>query len=218
LNSEVARNYSQQVTHVVTPTMKKSIAGTEVYLCNRTLKYMEGIIGGKWVLSYDWVLESKRNKGWVPEDPFLVQGDQQFGAKEAAKKGRQRVADVKPGLFYGMKFCLYGKFTPQDPSEDALKNLIESGDGKVVPYNAGCTDKNWGAGIYLLCSPDFVRNPGLDYTLTIKAESGLMSLSLVWVLDSICGYEKIDINSLVYRFDLAAERQRQMRNARKVVR
>ena len=79
-------------TTVSTPEGSIQIAGA------RTIKYLDAVLAGAWVLSPDWVHASMRAGHWLAEGKFELQGDTQ--GLGGPPKGRQH----GPELFSGFRF------------------------------------------------------------------------------------------------------------------
>lgn len=62
----------------------------------RTMKYLEAVVSGAWVLSPEWVHSSMRAGHWLPEADFEVQGDP--SALRGAAFGRQHGHELLAGL------------------------------------------------------------------------------------------------------------------------
>ena len=56
LKACIARSYAPQVTHIVMASnTAKRQDGRQCVLGKRTMKYMQGVINGKWIVSFDWI-------------------------------------------------------------------------------------------------------------------------------------------------------------------
>jgi hypothetical protein len=90
-----------EITHIITSVNKKK-------LCRRTLKYLQGVLEGKWIvdptckfkslilvlhiltLYFVGLIDSMKSKKWLPEDKYEVQGDQASGDTHAPSRGRKQ--------------------------------------------------------------------------------------------------------------------------------
>ncbi|KAL9550605.1 hypothetical protein MBANPS3_004647 [Mucor bainieri] len=109
------------VTHVITSVDKK-------HLCKRTLKYLQGVLKGKWIVDPQWVIDSTKSKKWQAEDKYEVQGDHLTGKTHAPKLGRE--SHQEP-LFQDLKFYLFGDFTGKHNKNDLLI-LCKAGGAKIL--------------------------------------------------------------------------------------
>ncbi|OBZ90073.1 Protein BREAST CANCER SUSCEPTIBILITY 1 [Choanephora cucurbitarum] len=87
-----------EITHIVTSVNKQR-------LCKRTMKYLQGILAGKWIVDPGWLLDSVKENEWQTEEHYQVQGDHLSGVTLAPAKGREHMH--KP-LFEQLSFYLNG--------------------------------------------------------------------------------------------------------------
>lgn len=119
---KVVKDYSPEtVTHIICACAPKSH-------CPRTLKYLLGIAGKAWIVSFDWILESLVAGKILDEQMFVVIGDEAVQCDtDACEKSRG-----DPGkLFEERKFYLAGLFNAPGPSKVELTNLIQTAGGTV---------------------------------------------------------------------------------------
>ncbi|GAN02217.1 hypothetical protein MAM1_0018d01658 [Mucor ambiguus] len=109
------------VTHVITSVDRK-------HLCKRTLKYLQGVLQGKWIVDPQWVIDSTKSKKWLEEDKYEVQGDHLTGKTHAPKLARK--SQQEP-LFQNMKFYLCGDFNGKHNKNDMLI-LCKAGGAKIL--------------------------------------------------------------------------------------
>ena len=118
----IIKDYTpEHVTHIICACAPKSH-------CPRTLKYLLGIAGKSWIVSFDWILESIESGKILKEDRFVVTGDEAVKCDtNACEKSR-----ADPGkLFTGHEFYLQGSFTFGGPSKTDLTNLIQLSGGSI---------------------------------------------------------------------------------------
>lgn len=94
-----------EITHIITSVNKNN-------LCRRTLKYLQGVLEGKWIVDptcklcktfyflflfifYLWfkiigLIDSMKSKKWQSEEKYLVQGDQASGETHAPSRGKEQ--------------------------------------------------------------------------------------------------------------------------------
>lgn len=119
---KVVKDYSpDSVSHIICACAPKSH-------CPRTLKYLLGIAGKAWILSFDWVLESLAAQKILDEHKFVVIGDEAVQCDTNACE-KSRVDRGK--LFDGRRFYLAGLFNAPGPSKSDLTNLIQIAGGIV---------------------------------------------------------------------------------------
>ena len=119
---KVIKDYSPElVTHIICACAPKSH-------CPRTLKYLLGVAGKSWIISFDWILECLEAGKLLKEDKYVVIGDEAVRMDTfACEKSR-----ADPGrLFDNRKFYLSGSFTGPGPSKSDLINLIQVAGGTI---------------------------------------------------------------------------------------
>ncbi|KAI9271294.1 hypothetical protein BY458DRAFT_509542 [Sporodiniella umbellata] len=117
------RDFSD-VTHVITSVDKNK-------LCRRTLKYLQGILEGKWIMTPQWLVQSIQTQQWLPHDLYEVKGDHVTGPTQGPARGRDRIKYNKSPLFDNMKFYFFGDFSGKHNKNDLLA-LCRSGGGKIL--------------------------------------------------------------------------------------
>lgn len=119
---KVVKDYSPDtVSHIICACAAKSH-------CPRTLKYLLGIAGKSWIISFDWILESLAANKILDEHDFIVVGDEAVQCDtNACERSR-----ADPGkLFDAKRFFLAGLFNAPGPSKADLINLIQFAGGTV---------------------------------------------------------------------------------------
>ncbi|KAL8236024.1 hypothetical protein R6Q59_017105 [Mikania micrantha] len=98
----VLKKWDSRVTHVIASVDENGA-------CRRTLKYLMGIIEGKWILNIEWIKACLEVKKPVDEQHYEINLDI-HGFKGGPKLGRSRVLNKEPKLFSGFKFYFTGDF------------------------------------------------------------------------------------------------------------
>lgn len=139
IKAKLRKEYSNEVTHIISGCNQEG-------LCLRTVKYLRGLLDGKLIVTYDWFLASLSANEFVPEDPYLIQGDEVMGracsivAKSIAARRRG-----DPPLFSGVSFYLTGVFRPPStPSKKDLADLIAAGGGTLLSRRPGAANADAG--------------------------------------------------------------------------
>eukprot|EP00058_Branchiostoma_floridae_P023328 XP_002608818.1 hypothetical protein BRAFLDRAFT_89685 [Branchiostoma floridae] len=125
LDGKVVKTFSDQVTHLVA-------ACDDTRRCPRTIKYLRGVLTGKWIVSFKWVSACLEEQQHVPEGPYEVLGTAAKPDSTGASRGRLNKEQQLPGLFDGCHFFLHGKFQPPTPPRKELIELIRAGGGGVL--------------------------------------------------------------------------------------
>ena len=126
LSFEIERDYSSKITHIVCACAPKG-------RCPRTLKYLLGIAGKAWIVSFSWVLDSLAAGRLLPEADYVVVGDEAVQSDTNACERSRRDAGR---LFDGCEFVLSGGFSAPGPSKTDLTSLVRAAGGKVVSKSA----------------------------------------------------------------------------------
>ncbi|XP_071482423.1 BRCA1-associated RING domain protein 1-like [Diadema antillarum] len=125
LKGRVVEKFSKEVTHLITSCEESN-------MCLRTMKYMQAILTGRWVLPFKWV-ESCLNEGKrVQEFEFEIQGTVADPESQAPRRARENLQKQFPGLFDGCHFYFSGTFTHPTPSKTELAHLIQLGGGTIL--------------------------------------------------------------------------------------
>ncbi|XP_071860639.1 uncharacterized protein [Bombus fervidus] len=90
LDGRYLTQFDKDVTHVIVKADKNNGA-------SKTLKYLQGIVHRKWIVSYQWVVDSVKERRLVNEEPYEVVDSKTL--EEGPRKSRCR----EKGLFEG--FC-----------------------------------------------------------------------------------------------------------------
>jgi len=114
-------DFDENTTHVlVKPTEEKT---------PRTMKVLQGIANGLWILDISWLEESVKNGSWVKEDGHETD---YFPGASLARKAK---AAGKPLLFDGLKFYIN---RPKVAGQENLFSLLSSAGGKLVDKFSDC--------------------------------------------------------------------------------
>ncbi|KAM7448499.1 BRCA1-associated RING domain protein 1 [Porites harrisoni] len=124
LNAKIVNEFSLSVTHIVTATNSKGV-------CPRTIKYLNGVVTGKWIVNYDWIEKCLRRKSWIDETAYEITGTND-AAVEAPKRARINSVKQLPALFDGCQFYFYGEFCPPHPAKEDLIQMVKFGGGKIL--------------------------------------------------------------------------------------
>ncbi|KAJ2964904.1 hypothetical protein NQZ79_g353 [Umbelopsis isabellina] len=122
LNGTLVDKFTPEVTHVVTSVDENGHA-------RRTLKYLQSIVSGKWILNETWLEKSILAGRFVPEEEYEVLGDEASDRPSVPSLARQMVQRKKM-LFANMKIILSGSF--HGPSREDLAGLIRFGGGQII--------------------------------------------------------------------------------------
>lgn len=113
-----------EITHIITSV-------NEHQLCRRTLKYLQGILCGRWIVDPRWLINSMQINQWLSEDEYEVKGDHVTGITHAPFKGRERVRIKYNPLFSHLRFYFSGEFSGKHNKSDLLR-LCRMAEAKIL--------------------------------------------------------------------------------------
>ncbi|KAG9439395.1 hypothetical protein H6P81_019560 [Aristolochia fimbriata] len=188
----LAKTWNPAVTHVIASTDENGA-------CKRTLKFLMGILEGKWILKADWVKACLTALQPVNEEMYEVEVDI-HGVKGGPREGRERVINKGSKLFHNLEFYLVGEFTVS--YKGYLHDLIITGGGVVLHRkpisrtDKGSLEESSPSTIYVIYSVEQPDKSDAKKTSQIfarrKAEACSIASSInakiaphSWVLDSI---------------------------------
>ncbi|KAL2295220.1 hypothetical protein Nmel_018381, partial [Mimus melanotis] len=173
--STLSNHITEGTTHVIMKTDKELV-------CERTLKYFLGIAGGKWVVSYQWIIQSFKEGRILDEEPFEVRGDVINGRNhQGPKRARQALTEK---IFKGFEICCCGPFT--DMSTEHLEWMVELCGASVVKQPALFSHTANSTAVVVV-QPD-AWNENVDYR-AIQQQSNVAVVTREWVLDSVACYQ-----------------------------
>ena len=168
-----------------TPIHGRPIAKT------RTLKYMEGVLAGNWIVSQLWVSECLAKHEHVPEERYEITGDSKGCTRAGApRRAREARARGDPPLFDGLRFRL--NLPPKRSDLSALAGLIKSGGGTVVAHDhASSEESDSGSGSG---SAGVTMAKGSVIVISSKSNTPgthrpRRCVNEDWIFDSISNYE-----------------------------
>ncbi|XP_073464473.1 breast cancer type 1 susceptibility protein isoform X2 [Aquarana catesbeiana] len=163
---------SEPTTHIIIKT-------DEYLVCERTLKYFLGIAGRKWVVSYDWIVQSFREGRILDEYDFEVKGDVINGRNH---RGPRRSRLGSDGLLLSdYEICCLGSF--KDMTRENLEWMVSLCGASLVKEPQMFKHKE-GTTSLVVVQPDGKS----DYTDMRKRYRALV-VTREWVLDSVSSYK-----------------------------
>ncbi|XP_074117765.1 breast cancer type 1 susceptibility protein isoform X2 [Sminthopsis crassicaudata] len=176
---------SNQITEGTTHVIMKTDAE---FVCERTLKYFLGIAGGKWVVSFLWVVQSFKEGKVLPECDFEVRGDVINGRNHRGPERARESRGVK--IFKGLEICCYGPFT--DMSTDHLEWMVRLCGASVVRKPSSLRPK-LGSSPIVVVQPDAWEDDSSFEGIKLICEAPVVTRE--WVLDSIACYQRQELDT-----------------------
>uniref|UniRef100_A0A8C4VT15 RING-type E3 ubiquitin transferase n=1 Tax=Gopherus evgoodei TaxID=1825980 RepID=A0A8C4VT15_9SAUR len=172
--STLSNQITEGTTHVIMKTDMELV-------CERTLKYFLGIAGRKWVVSYEWIVQSFKEGRILDEYNFEVRGDVINGRNHEGPKRARRSQARK--LFKDFEICCYGPFT--DMRTGDLEWMVELCGASVVKQPHLFTHKANSIAVIVVQPDAWLENAGYR---AIQQKCTAM-VTREWVLDSVACYE-----------------------------
>ncbi|NXG53399.1 BRCA1 protein, partial [Psilopogon haemacephalus] len=176
--STLSNHITERTTHVIMKTDKELV-------CERTLKYFLGIAGRKWVVSYQWVIQSFKEGRILDEENFEVRGDVINGRNhQGPKRARESLTEK---IFKDFEICCCGPFTGM--TTEHLEWMVELCGASVVKHlhlftHTTVSDNS---SAVVVVQPDaWMEN--MDYR-AIQQKNNVAMVTREWVLDSVACYE-----------------------------
>ncbi|XP_009951210.1 PREDICTED: breast cancer type 1 susceptibility protein [Leptosomus discolor] len=174
--SALSNRITEGTTHVIMKTDKELV-------CERTLKYFLGIAGRKWVVSYQWVIQSFKEGRILDEENFEVRGDVINGRNhQGPKRARQSLTEK---IFKGFEICCCGPFT--DMTTEHLEWMVELCGASVVKQLHLFTHRTSSTAVVVVQPDAWMENT--DYR-AIQLKNDVAMVTREWVLDSVACYER----------------------------
>ncbi|XP_071740379.1 protein BREAST CANCER SUSCEPTIBILITY 1 homolog [Rutidosis leptorrhynchoides] len=179
----VLKTWDPRVTHVVASVDENGA-------CRRTLKYLMGILNGKWILNIEWIKACMEVKKPVDEQPYEINLDI-HGFKGGPKLGRFMLLNKEPKLFNGFKFYFTGDFVAS--YKGYLHDLIIAGGGTVLHRKPVPVNNEKQFLIYSLELTDKLKANEQNRILSqrksaaeaLAKSTGAVAVSNSWILNSI---------------------------------
>lgn len=160
----IAECYNGSTTHVI-------VNADENCRCLRTLKYLQGIASGRWIVDYRWIKDSMEKQNILPEATYEVRGDHLY-CVNAPQTARLSLARGGSRLFSGMTFFVMDGCSPLP--KDQISKLLQLAGGKIVSNPKSCL---------VICDTVPTSNGLFDSTCILSS----------WVTDSLSHYKLLSV-------------------------
>ncbi|NWV31956.1 BRCA1 protein, partial [Grantiella picta] len=178
----VKKTQSTLSTHITEGTTHVIMKTDEELVCERTLKYFLGIAGRKWVVSYQWIIQSFKEGRVLDEENFEVRGDVINGRNhQGPRRARQSLTKK---IFQDFEICCSGPFT--DMTTEHLEWMVELCGASVVKQLDQFTHPPNSTAVVVV-QPDAWKE-NVDCR-AIQQQHNVAMVTREWVLDSVACYE-----------------------------
>ncbi|GER24630.1 protein BREAST CANCER SUSCEPTIBILITY 1 homolog [Striga asiatica] len=191
----ILKNWDPTITHIIASTDENGA-------CRRTLKYLMGVLEGKWILSVEWIKACNETGEIVDENHYEISIDI-HGIRDGPKLGRSRILNKQPKLFDGFSFFFTSDF--ETSYKGYLHDLVIAAGGKIlnrkpvggehsslfvksnaktfIIYSIELTDQS------RPCNGSSILKQRLAHAESLARSSGAVVASNAWVLNSIAGHK-----------------------------
>ncbi|XP_043820294.1 breast cancer type 1 susceptibility protein [Dromiciops gliroides] len=176
---------SNQITEGTTHVIMKTDAE---FVCERTLKYFLGIAGGKWIVSFLWVVQSFKEGKVLPERDFEVRGDVINGRNHRGPERARESQGMK--IFKGLEICCYGPFT--DMPTDHLEWMVRLCGASVVKKPSSLRP-GVGTSLVVVVQPDAWEDDSSFQRIRLLFKAPIVTRE--WVLDSVACYQRQELDA-----------------------
>ncbi|XP_040851683.1 breast cancer type 1 susceptibility protein homolog [Ochotona curzoniae] len=189
LVQKFAKKFHITLNNVITEETTHVIMKTDAeFVCERTLKYFLGIAGGKWIVSYFWVIQSMKERKMLHEHGFEVRGDVINGRNHQGPKRARESRDRK--IFKGFEICCYGPFT--NMPTDQLEWMVQLCGASVVKEPTSFTVGTDSHPVVVVQPDAWAEDDGF---LAIGQMCAAPVVTREWVLDSVALYQCQELES-----------------------
>ncbi|XP_028636496.1 breast cancer type 1 susceptibility protein [Grammomys surdaster] len=183
-----AEKYHLTLTDAITEETTHVIMKTDAeFVCERTLKYFLGIAGGKWIVSYSWVIQSILKRKLLNVHEFEVKGDVVTGRNH---QGPKRSRESQEKLFKGLQVYCCEPFT--NMPKDELERMLQLCGASVVKTLPSLTQDK-GAHPIVIVQPSAWTDDSDCPDIGQLCKARLVMWD--WVLDSISVYRCRDLDA-----------------------
>eukprot|EP00808_Paulinella_micropora_P004559 g1465.t1 len=198
LGGLIVKEMAARVTHVITPTV-----GQVREVQARTLKILQGMASGKWIVSYDWVIESQRAGRWLPVEDFEAKGPE--SARDAPQQARTCRRRTGRALLDEWHLTLVGETSEGEPSAAQVQQLVQDLGGTFVSWDSvkkmlqqDSEDipvvllpmRLWGSS----------NPPELEMVRQAQEKRTISCVSIGWLLDSLQIHKLYELGNPKYKY------------------
>lgn len=198
LGGSTSAKITENVTHLVTRRTNNS------FKAPRTFKYLEAILHGAWIVSYEWIEESSRAGKWLHEAEYEIQGDTTVGISDGPSRARISIKETEEeqAIFTGLSFGLLGKFSKGIARNDLI-TLLKKGGATYVCRSLPSASLSFKGRFIVILDKDLVPPESTDVlrrfqgslkSLSASAREAIEIVNTDWLLDSLSRYSLQDVS------------------------
>ncbi|XP_017782878.1 PREDICTED: intracellular protein transport protein USO1-like [Nicrophorus vespilloides] len=170
-------NFSEKVTHMIVNT------NDENQVKDDTIKYVNAVASGAWVLNYQWIIDCLKHNEIIPEIHYEVLDSSGL----PGPKDSRLYSKLKP-LFRGFKIYAAPPFTSTTKGD--LENVITKLGGKVAKYIDEFLEKDGDICLIVTESSNTQQfNLYGDWLETLK----VITVDLEWLSRSVGQYKLVSV-------------------------
>jgi hypothetical protein len=198
-------------THFVVGTTSNQ--ASENIAKSRNRKQQEAMLHGKWIVSFQWIVDSMKAGKWIDEEPYEIHGDAKAASIIPGGPKRARLQCIKNksssigrSIFTNVHFYV-GKNTKLSPNHSEYLHLLRVGHGTVwtnAPLSESLkrleNDLEEGGGVdeqgiqnILIC--DRIERCAQSFI----EQSKLIAVTEEWASDSISNFQLMDTSDYIVK-------------------
>lgn len=128
-NVQILTQYTPEVTHLVVSTDKQQ----KGLMKQRTMKYMQCIMNGSFVVSTQWVQDSIKAKKMLPETDYEIEQNTKATLTKAPSRARESISSGTL-LFQNFHMLLFGGFPLPGPQRTDIQALCTQGGSYATEH------------------------------------------------------------------------------------
>ncbi|CAD8184604.1 unnamed protein product [Paramecium pentaurelia] len=159
-------NINSKITHLISGPDNPN----KPFIARRTLKYLEALVRGIWIVNIDWVIESLKCDTILSEEDFEIRGDEFPTLTPKISRTRGGMYDFLRNYEFGIEV---GNINKTIINQDYIETLISLCGGNIVSHK----EKTQNTIIIKI-----VQDPQINHT---RIECIPMIVNQKWLFDSI---------------------------------
>ncbi|KAF7490026.1 Breast cancer type 1 susceptibility -like protein [Sarcoptes scabiei] len=174
LNFELIDKWTPRITHLVVALAKNT--PKKDLLATRSVKYLMCLLGGKWIVSFDWITASLNSGKLVDESRFEIRGTRNCQEMDRPNWSRKTKIDFFKN--YAIQFV--GEFDNLPASRADFECLVEIGKGVLVHEDDDLSKRD-----------DSFKYIVVTDNVTLHTQDSIKFVTFSTFLDSITNLQKL---------------------------